>query len=163
MQKTFMEIQNAIAAHQEACNKTRQNLKEQNKIGPWITEPDRLEFKYKGLDCLLTRNPEMFNWCGYVGIPESHPHYEKEYIEVDLEAHGGITYSEACHNWVCHITDKEEDKVWWFGFDCAHSGDVIPVMPPYFFSKKPNAAEYRDLNYVKLAVEHLADQLAKSA
>lgn len=40
--------------------------------GPWVNEPDRVEWRYKGLPCLLKRGP-LGNWCGYVGVPPEHP------------------------------------------------------------------------------------------
>lgn len=100
---------------------------------PWENEPDRVEFKYKGYDCLIRRaapksqnaNDWLGSLCGYVAVPPSHPYYGKHYEEVDLHAHGGLTYSNPCQGDICHKTDIE-DKVWWFGFDCAHAGDLIP-------------------------------------
>lgn len=99
----------------------------------WENEPDRVEFKYKGFDCLIRRaapksqNPKdwLGNLCGYVAVTPDHPYYGKDYSEIDLHAHGGLTYSNACRGDICHKTDIE-DKVWWFGFDCAHGGDLIP-------------------------------------
>ena len=30
--------------------------------------------------------------CGYLGVPKDHPWYGKDYDEVDVEVHGGLTY-----------------------------------------------------------------------
>jgi hypothetical protein len=40
--------------------------------GPWDTEPDRLEFEAEGFPCLMVRN-KSGAWCGYVGVPPTHP------------------------------------------------------------------------------------------
>ena len=48
---------------------------------PWLTEPDRLEWTHEGYPCLAVRN-SFGAWCGYVGVPEGHPWYER--CEADL-------------------------------------------------------------------------------
>lgn len=61
--------------------------------------------------------------CGYVGVPKGHPLYGKKYEELDFEVNGGLTYSDYNGEY-----DKEADvnnKYWYLGFDCAHSGDVL--------------------------------------
>jgi hypothetical protein len=45
---------------------------------------------------------------GYVIVPESHPWFGKDYDEIEVEIHGGLTYG-------CH-----EGRV---GFDTAHAWD----------------------------------------
>ena len=42
-----------------------------------------------------------------------------------LTCHGGITYADSCSERICHPGDE---PLWWFGFDCAHGGDVLPGM-----------------------------------
>lgn len=35
-----------------------------------------------------------------------------------LAVHGGLTYSDRCHDDICHVpAPGEPDDVWWFGFD----------------------------------------------
>jgi hypothetical protein len=55
--------------------------------------------------------------CGYVGVPEGHPWYKKDYDSIDAHVHGGLTWSD----WFVG-TDKP-DGLWWVGFDTAHYGD----------------------------------------
>lgn len=50
--------------------------------------------------------------CGYVGIPKGHVAYDKDYDDLPIEVHGGLTYGQI-----------GEDGLNWFGFDCAHLGD----------------------------------------
>jgi|ERR1700722_19801912 len=62
---------------------------------------------------------------GYVIIPQGHFLHGKDYDSIDVEVHGGLTFSEKasdCKDW----TDlSEEDKEGWIvGFDTAHLGDT---------------------------------------
>lgn len=124
--------------------------------GPWNTEPNRVEFKHLNLHCLLQRNP-MGTWCGYVGIPKGHPWYGLGYDDIPATAHGGLTYSDACHSHICH---PDGEELWWIGFDCAHAGDEIPLMQRYAKSLKFPGATYKDMAFVKSEVEKLALQVS---
>lgn len=164
----------AIQRHQEACNVTRGKMKEAEFWdGPWMTEPDRVEFKAYGLDCLLSRNPWLLNWCGYVGVSLDHPNvkrlvkktlklssYEREYLEDEednLDVHGGITYREECQGPICHITE-EKDKLFWLGFDCAHAGDLVPGMDLAMkIAPKPDA----DMHTIQEQLDKLDSMIKK--
>ena len=89
--------------------------------GEWVEEPDYVEFTYKGYKCqvirICIREPYAKEFhafgghlCGYVQLPESHPYIGKEGFDLDIDCHGGITYSD--HGFI--------------GFDCVHSGDYLP-------------------------------------
>jgi hypothetical protein len=54
----------------------------------------------------------------YVGIPKSHVYFGKDYDEVNINCHGGLTYSKS---WILNLLD--EIDVWWFGWDYAHYDD----------------------------------------
>jgi hypothetical protein len=69
-----------------------------------------------------------------------------------IDVHGSLTYS---GTGVRGIGDKDS---WWFGFDCAHLGDIIPKLGPTW-----RDGVYRDLEYVKRETESLARQLAEEA
>lgn len=43
------------------------------KPGPWDDEPDHLEFRHAGFDCVIHRVPHGGHLCGYVGLPIGHP------------------------------------------------------------------------------------------
>jgi hypothetical protein len=136
-----------------------------------MNEEHRLEFKHKGLDCLLSRNPKMFHWCGYVAVPKGHPLFGKHYNDLDdIEVHGGLTFSSECEGMVCHVPKAgEDDEVWWFGWDAAHLYDLIPTMLKFSLEHKmPAFADekkclYKDVNFVTEQTIFLADQLAKIA
>jgi hypothetical protein len=142
--------------------------------GPWDGEPDRIEWKHKsGLDCLMVLGP-VGSWCGYVGVPKTHPYYGKQFDEVHADVHGGLTYANECQGHICHKTDNN-DHVWWLGFDTAHSGsgDLSPGMlsvrnqiPALKEIEEkygnPNKHDiYRDQVYVQKETNALADQLAE--
>ena len=81
--------------------------------GEWVEEPDEVIFEYEGWKCRI-RRPGGGYLCGYICIPENNKYYLKDFDEIDIEVHGGITYSEK----------KEEGN--WIGFDCAHINDYTP-------------------------------------
>jgi len=160
----------AIKMHQAECDKYRQKIIEQGLDGPWFTEPDRVEFKNLGYDCLLSRSPFSFAWCGYVAVPKGHSAFGLHYDHADLEdirVPGGLTYSKECHEHICHEADEHSDPVWWLGFDCAHCYDVTPGSEASLkaitgeIRKCPADYEvtYKDMNYVREQVLSLATQL----
>jgi hypothetical protein len=130
--------------------------------GPWDGEPDRIEWRYKGLPCLMVRT-DMGSLCGYVALPSEHPLFEKNYDDIGVNVHGGLTYASHCQGAICHVPQNgEPDNVWWLGFDCAHGGDFIPKFNKYEVLGIRNfPGKYRDTQYVKKEVERLADQLVK--
>jgi hypothetical protein len=135
------------------------------KDGPWKDEPDKIQWrdKFTGLPCLIVRNP-YGALCGYVGVSSDHPWYGKDYSAVshEVSVHGGLTFADKCRldpeeegKGICHVPEEgEPDNVWWFGFDCAHSYDLIPDSP--FFIP---GCTYRDVAYVKDQILGLAKEL----
>lgn len=117
--------------YKERCNTQRNRFKECHIDGPWMNEPDKVQWKHEGMDCLIVRNHELFHLCGYVGVKPGHPYFEKDYDDVPLpdgeQPNGGLTYSSHCSGIVCHDSG-EKDDVWWLGFDYAHAGDAVPGM-----------------------------------
>lgn len=147
--------------------------------GVWDNEPDKVVWvdEATGLDAMALRNGSG-NWCGYVGLPESHPWYGKGYGECleqcdedwcyehtpegRINVHGGLTFSAACNDnapdhtqAICHLADDGR-KVWWFGFDTSHAGDKSL----YDYRNDWHGDTYRDLPYVTTEVQNLAGQLA---
>lgn len=132
--------------------------------GPWQQEPDHDFFEHAGLPCILHRVDGHGAWCGYVAVPPGHPLHGKGYGDdgVDLCCHGGITYSDKCRGAICHVAKPgEPDDVWWFGFDCAHAGDLCPGHQRERFGMIfSGSEEYRDIDYVRSEVKQLAEQLS---
>ena len=137
--------------------------------GPWDDEPDKKQWtdEATGLPCLIVRGP-VGALCGYVGLPPSHPCFRADYNTPEVTVHGGLTFGGFCaeedqEHTVCHIVDEgEEDRVFWMGFDCAHSGDLTPTSPTSPW-KDVYHYKYRDFHYVENEVRQLAAQLAAIA
>lgn len=189
--------------------------------GPWINEVDRLEWRYRGVPCLIVRAPVTGALCGYAGIGPDHPWYgigyndcakgcaevpqrplepmgdfpipqsmQKRHMAAKrfacdddnkiydhspgglLAVHGGLTYADFCDDGgkICHVPlEGEPEKVWWFGFDCAHAWDLSPRMEAFqktvvpelgvLLSRAHRSDVYRDVDYVTKEVQQLADQL----
>jgi len=130
--------------------------------GPWDSEPDMVEWEFKNSICAIVRN-SLESLCGYAGVYQGHPSYEKGYDEVECQAHGGLTFSSYQYSDREHHL-KNGNKVWYFGFDCAHSGDCIPGMSGLLTSgvkafEDPIRGTYRNIGYVLAETEQLASQL----
>jgi len=134
--------------------------------GPWSNEPDKIVWvdPTTGLDCMIVRNPELGNLCGYVGVPLDSKLANVAYDDLDVNCHGGLTYGAKCEGRVCHISDYE---VYWFGFDCAHFEDMSPGTRALFIRSFsfPSGRDYfghgtyRDVSYVRDEVTQLAAQI----
>lgn len=146
--------------------------------GEWDSEPDKVQWQddATGLPCLAVRHGTSGHWCGYVGVSPSHPFHGKDYDEVGLDAHGGLTFSDSCQaseteeTGVCHVPgDGETDHVWWFGFDCAHAWDNRPQ--DFVNEHKYGGGiwrvgadtSYKTLDFVKRQCKALAGQLLHNA
>lgn len=91
---------------------------------------------------------------------------EKQTPEMAFSVHGGLTFAAKCRpsddpaHGICHTGEDVANKVvWWFGFDCAHAGDVSPAYERHFGYSEV----YRDFDYVKQQTENLAKQLSEIA
>lgn len=71
-------------------------------------------------------------------------------IDCLLHVHGGVTYADSGR-----AAFGEDPDLWYFGFDCSHSGDTTPAYEFNF-----SGDQYRDINYVRAECEALATQLA---
>jgi hypothetical protein len=131
--------------------------------GEWDNEPDFLQDieKETGYTYFISRI-DLGNLCGYVILPKNHIVFENHYddeIFQDIDVHGGLTYSEHDHR---DIEANEENPLWILGFDCAHSGDLMPgspylqIVPEY---EKRFGRNYRNLDYVIKECKSLAKQL----
>lgn len=145
--------------------------------GAWQDEPDRVDWIAHGFACFGRRNHHGA-WCGYAGVPREHPAYGKDHDDVDVEVHGGLTYSANCDGEICHVpAPGMPDDVWWLGFDCAHFNDLVPGMEARMreihvqmgspvdgpFRALKLGEVYRDLPYVRRQTTRLAKQLAAMA
>jgi len=140
--------------------------------GEWDDEPDKKQWQDEstGLPCLIVRGTSGA-LCGYVGVPEGHPAFEKGYDDVSqadgeyISVHGGLTFANRCADTadeskhICHKpAPGESDNVWWLGFDCAHSGDLCPSYAGRYGSTI-SGESYKAMRYVESQVRKLAEQL----
>jgi hypothetical protein len=142
--------------------------------GEWVEEPDLVKFSHNGYECMvyrvIQREPlcqiEAYfggHFCGYVRIPVDHPYYLKEYEDMGISCHFGISFGEVC-------------EPHWIGFDCGHSGDLIPSMEkmkkergyqdmfpiPEQFKDRPLLSHtYRNMDYCIEQCKSIVDQLAE--
>lgn len=57
----------------------------------------------------------------YIEIPKDNKIYKKDYSEIDLYVHGGLTYS---RNFLW-ISEEKKLEGWLIGWDYAHYGDYV--------------------------------------
>jgi len=137
--------------------------------GPWQTEPDKKQWRdpKTGMPCLMVRNASGA-LCGYVGVTEEHSLFNKSYNSAFacINVHGGLTFSAGCdegaspEHSICHIDPDNPGPVWWFGFDCAHSGDAGPALAAIPGMRRYDTySTYRDLAFVTDECASLAQQL----
>jgi hypothetical protein len=69
---------------------------------------------HAGFDWLVIAS-DMGHRCGYIRIPEDHPWHGKGYDDIDVDVHGGLTFSQ-----VAEFTSPG----YWIGFDCNHAWDI---------------------------------------
>lgn len=107
-----------------------------------------------GLDvtCYWKRNDVLGVLYGYISISPTSKLYNEDKL-YNLSVHGGITYKGI------NKDDVFEKNYFVIGFDCGHSGDLVPYMDNSY--KSPSSDEYRDRDYVESECENLAEQVSK--
>lgn len=116
-------------------------------------EGDELQWDYTCgngviIHCSIHRNG-VKALCGYITLTKDSSLYGVGYDDVDLHAHGGLTYD-----------GYDENENWVIGFDCAHYQDLSPyflLSEEYSFGQR---GTYRDMEYVKSECENLAEQVS---
>jgi hypothetical protein len=143
-------------------------------VGPWTEEPDRVEWYFRDIACLALRHPDSGHWCGYAAVHPGHPWHGRDFMDLDLDVHGGLTFSAPCappsderakREQVCHVPRPgEPDAVWWLGFDCSHAWDIAPARAARHREFAPGPDEvYRRIGYVKMQAQALAHQILGAA
>ena len=57
--------------------------------------------------------------CCYVAISQGHKFFEKDYFDIDVDCHGGLTFSD--------YRDFGNGKEYYIGWDYAHYGDYSGI------------------------------------
>lgn len=163
--------------------------------GPWKgDEPDSVSWQAEwgpnAIQLAMIRHNTLGHWCGYARVPDHHPLFGKSYNDrakmpkawlerpVDIDKDIGVIglvcasinsnedMSEATLDLIfhCHGGLTYSDKSW-FGFDCAHAGDMSPGLERFSYRQfeAPFNYVYRDFGYVRAQCERLAAQLSEYA
>lgn len=64
--------------------------------------------------CIVMRGPVSI--CAYVGVRQGHPLYQVDYNDIDIDCHGGLTFSRGGNKY-------RPLGYWWLGWDYGHYGD----------------------------------------
>lgn len=105
-----------------------------------------------GIRCQIVRGTAAL--CAYLGVPIDHPFAGRDYDDVSLECHGGLTYSRKGCN------AGRPVGWWWYGWDYGHAGDAV------VFSNRIHGHEWLPVEVKKEIdnfVFHDFQQLAKKA
>lgn len=111
----------------------------------WDMEPDRKRFDCDGYPCLILRHPSIGHLCGYIGVPRQDA--PTDYNDFWPDVHGGWTFGGDA------APGEKPDGLAWFGFDCAHAGDLTPKL------RLLPGDEYRDMDYVSRELVDVVRQL----
>lgn len=84
------------------------------------------EWEHAGLKCAVVQAREGSHRCGYVRVPPQHPQFARDYNDINVDVHGGLTFGEI------EPCAHEDGQGYWFGFDCNHCQDAAfdPNMRP---------------------------------
>lgn len=114
-----------------------------------------------GIPCLLLRNSNLGNWCGYVKLPLGSTHTYDEIESWNLEVHGEVSYvGDINTNILPEVRSPEfNEGGLWVGFDCAHWKDLIPS-DIIFGNRIWDDDVYRTIEYAFDECTSLARQVA---
>ena len=97
---------------------------------------------------------DMGHHCGYVGLPSEYPVIADDNLH-EIKVHGGVTYNQLNDEWPV----KTDSILMWYGFDCAHYGDI--PSPDYKGYKSLRTGIFRDIEFCTNECENMAQQLVK--
>jgi hypothetical protein len=154
------------------------------KHGPWLEEPDRVEWIFHDLVCLVLRHDKGYLQ-GFVGVSWGRPLWGLEVQDITrrgISAHRGLTYAAQAQtlplssaspyagdirtHFARSPFDSVEDPAlfWFFGFHCNHQ--PAPELPGDFAPEETLTGErpssthaYRTFVYTADKVDLLAHQL----
>ena len=135
------------------------------------SEPNKETFTYKGYKCLIKRLKDTGHLNGYVGLSAEHELHGVNYNNLNIECHGGLTFSD--------FWEEENDGLWYIGFDCGHAWDMQPLLyvnlkqivhsykldgVEHTYESEPNydiidGTTYKDIEYVRNECKAIVDQL----
>ncbi len=119
------------------------------------------DFVEKGIRCRILRGPGSL--VAYLGIPPKHPLAGKNYDDVPLDVHGGLTFGDMGGEQE-HRTDNWPAGYYWYGWDYSHWMDKAFYYYEYpnIFDPVRHANEHGwTVEEVKLEVIEAAGQMRK--
>lgn len=124
-----------------------------------ILELIKLEGNYKewvytcenGLEfnCHINRNTRAGHLCGYVSLTSDNDFFGKDYDDIPVSCHGGLTYA------------SDQGGNWVIGFDCAHYDDLQP-----FYTDQDIYGDnrvYKDMEFVTEECESICEQISEES
>jgi hypothetical protein len=127
-------------------------------------------FEYKGFQCVVLFMPLGFR-NGYVGLPKGNEYYGKDYNDIPVDCHCGLTYADN------RLFGQDDENTWWIGFDCGHCCDGVDLDKLHEYYKYNEEVmktaefmrgyhelcneenDFRTLEYVKENCESIVNQL----
>lgn len=94
----------------------------------------------RGIRCLIVRGPGAL--CAYLGIPENHPLANKDYSDLPLAVHGGLTFA------------GTGEGVFWYGWDYGHSGDYA-----FYYDEPPLIGRFDHSDEKKWTIEEIEKEV----
>lgn len=93
----------------------------------------------EGVRFLIIRGPSAV--CAYLGIPKDHPLAGFDYEDINVTAHGGLTFAGDGDHY-------RPEGFYWYGWDYAHSGDYC-----FYDDKFPSRYKERSTKWTVEQVE----------
>jgi len=118
-------------------------------------EGDKKEWTYtceNGLEfnCHIRRNTRTGHLCGYVKLTPDNDFFGKNYDDIPVSCHGGLTYH------------SDDGTNWVIGFDCAHFDDLQPFYIDQQIIYGVNRV-YRDMEFVTEECESICEQISEKS
>jgi hypothetical protein len=100
-------------------------------------------------NCHIRRSTRSGHLCGYVTLTTDNDFFGKNYDNIPVSCHGGLTYA------------SEEGSNWVIGFDCAHYEDLQPFYTDQ--SIYAGTGTYKNMEYVTDECESICEQIAEKS
>ena len=128
--------------------------------GPWMWEPDQIEWEFQGVLCFMFRDDELGVWMAYASVPEGHPLFGVYHDFAHVSVHEGLTFSGPKLPRGFQHMNEDGTKRWWFGFDCGHAMDLRPLdRVQMLMRQRRDGIVYRTVSYVKRETMRVVAQL----
>ena len=90
--------------------------------------------------------------CAYIELPKGHKYYGKDYDDIPIDCHGGLTYS---REGILPSSNDYHKDGYWIGWDYAHLGDYCGWLNVFDSTGKKWTTE-EILQEVKEVIEQLS-------